>query len=91
MYVTISLTERAAGALHHLSADTAASEEIVSTAQILGVKLQPMHPATTEPELTKDFIVTGFAPEQETEIKEAFLNCRDVLGAYSKPPGEEPL
>lgn len=91
MYVTVSVTESAARALHHLSADTAASSEIVSTAQALGVTLQPMHPATTKPELLTDFIVTGFAPDEESEVREALLSCRDVLGAYSKPAAEEPM
>lgn len=90
MYVTVSVTERAARALHHLSANTAASSEIVSTAQALGVTLQPMHPATNKPELLTDFIVTGFAPDKEGEVREALLSCRDVLGAYSKPAAEEP-
>jgi hypothetical protein len=49
-----------------------------------------MHPATTKPELLTDFIVTGFTPDEESEVKEALLSCRDVLGAYSKPPAEEP-
>ena len=91
MYITISLTESAARALHHLSASTPASSEILSTAHALGVALDPMHPATTEPELIRDFVVTGYSPDEEDSVKEALLRCREVLGAYSKPPAEEPL
>lgn len=91
MYITISVTEGAARALHHLTADTAASEEIVSTAQTLGVTLRPMHPNTTDPKLMRDFVVRGFAPDQDIKTKQTFLQCRDVLGAYSKPPAEEPF
>ncbi|HSG97414.1 MAG TPA: hypothetical protein VLA11_05435 [Woeseiaceae bacterium] len=57
----------------------------------LGVTLEPMHPATSEPELIKDFIVTGFSPGEENNIRKALLSCSGVLGAYSKPPAEEPL
>ena len=44
MYLTISLTESAARALRHLSAETPASSEILSVAHALGVTLEPMHP-----------------------------------------------
>lgn len=91
MYLTISLTESAARALRHLSAETPASSEILSVTHTLGVTLEPMHPATSEPELIKDFIVTGFSPGEENNIRKALLSCSGVLGAYSKPPAEEPL
>lgn len=90
MYLTISLTESAARALHHRSASTPVSSDILSTAHALGVTLKPMHPAALEPELIKIFIVTGFSPGEEDNVRGALLDCREVLGAYSKPPAEEP-
>ena len=90
MYFTISLTESAARALHHLSMSTPASAEILSVAHALGVTLEPMHPATSEPELIRDFIVTGFSSAEEDHVREKLLSCGDVLAAYSKPPAEEP-
>lgn len=90
MYLTISLTESAARALRHLSASTPASSEILAVAQALGVTLEPMHPATSEPELIGDFIVTGFSPGEAESVRETLLGCSEVLGAYSKPPAEEP-
>lgn len=91
MYLTISLTDSAARALHHLSASTPASSEILSVAHALGVTLEPMHPATSDPGLIKDFIVTGFSPGEEDNVRDKLLGCSDVLAAYSKPPAEEPL
>ena len=91
VYITIATTESAARALQRKTADTVDSEEIVSAAKDLGVVLEPMHPATDDSELVRDFIVTGFATDKESSIRNAFLHCRGVLGAYSKPKGEEPL
>jgi hypothetical protein len=90
VYITISLTDSAARALREVPANAPASLEVQSVANALGLTLEPMHPATSEPGLVRDFMVTGFSPGEEEDIRDALLSCHEVLGAYSKPPAEEP-
>jgi hypothetical protein len=55
----------------------------------LGIALEPLHPSTSDPELSSYFIA-HVEPTAVNTVVERLLGCDGVEGAYPKPKGEPP-
>ena len=69
--------------------ESAAHRGVQACANGLGVTLEPMHPSTTDPELSSYFIA-HVAPTAVDDVVDRLRGCDGVEGAYSKPRGEPP-
>lgn len=90
MHVTIRVRPDAALALHRRQLPTNTSEELLQTAEQLGVVLEPMHPGAEEPHLAPYFTVE--VPDQATgeRMIARLKHCQAIEAAYLKPPDELP-
>ena len=60
------------------------------TVQDLGVKLEPMDPETSDPDLQCIFTVQVPDADHAAQVSERLKRFWPVEGAYIKPPGEPP-
>ena len=63
-------------------------DRVLARAAELHVSLEPLHPATDEPEL--DSYLMGRVEADADTIAERLLHCDGVEAAYAKPPGAPP-
>lgn len=90
MYVTIQLRQDVAIALQQRQLNTPAAQELLKTAQELGVVLKPMHPGARDSYLAPYF--TAEVPNSATaeRVIKHLQNCEAVEAAYVKPADEMP-
>jgi hypothetical protein len=70
---------------------TSASRGVHSCAAALGISLKPLHPNSSDPELTSYYSAQIADPTVIANITEQLRNCDGVEGAYAKPTGEVPF
>ncbi len=79
-----------AGTIHLRGPPIKGSEELLKIVKALGVRLEPMHPGTNDPNLMNYFIVE--VPDSET-AKSVIDHLQHIVGidsVYIKPPDEQP-
>lgn len=65
------------------------SAAIENCAAARGIRVLPLHPSTTDPELAL-YLVTQVNPALLNNVIRDLLRCDGVEGAYAKPSGEPP-
>ncbi|MDQ6798781.1 MAG: hypothetical protein M3011_12335 [Actinomycetota bacterium] len=85
---------RAVDVIAKLTPDAAATGSVEhrlvqSRAADIGASLEPLHPATSDPELATYFLV-HVDPAYRQRVVEQLLDVDGVEGAYVKPRGEPP-
>ena len=90
MQITVQLQADVARRLRERAPPTAESEELNRVTKQLGVVLEPMHPRTADPDLTRYFTVE--APDQATaeRVVARLRQSKAVEAAYLKPPDAMP-
>jgi hypothetical protein len=90
MQITVQLQADVARRLHQRGPPTAESQELNHITNQLGVALEPIHPGTEDPELTRYF--TAEAPDQATaeRVIARLQQSKAVEAAYLKPPDAMP-
>ena len=90
MQITVQLQADVARRLHQRGSPTAGSQELNQITNQLGVTLEPIHPGTEDPELTRYFTVE--APDQSTaeRVIARLRQSKAVEAAYVKPPDATP-
>ena len=90
MQITVQLQADVARRLHQREPPTAESEELNRITKQLGVVLEPMHPGTADPDLTRYFTVE--VPDQATaeRVLARLQQSKAVEAAYLKPPDAMP-
>lgn len=90
MQITVQLQADVARRLHQRGSPTAESQELNQITDQLGVTLEPIHPGTEDPELTRHFTVE--APDQSTaeRVIARLRQSKAVEAAYVKPPDATP-
>ena len=90
MQITVQLQPDVARRLHERQPSTTESEELNHITKRLGVVLEPIHPGTSDPDLTRYFTVE--APDQATaeRVIAGLQQSKAVEAAYVKPPDAMP-
>jgi hypothetical protein len=70
-------------------APSAEPERVRAHADGLGVKLAPLHPGTTDPELSV-YLAARVDPQRVEGVAERLMRVDGVDSAYVKPPAEAP-
>ena len=63
-------------------------ERVLDRAAEFGVRLEPLHPTTDDPELRS--FLAGRVEDDAEEAAARLLRCDGVEAAYPKPPGAPP-
>lgn len=90
MHTTIRVRPDVALTLHRQQPSTTASEELLQTAEQLGVVLEPMHPGAEDPHLAPYFVVEIPDPATAERVIARLKHCKAIEAAYLKPPDELP-
>jgi hypothetical protein len=90
MQITIQVQMDVARRLHQRGPPTTESEALNRVTKQLGVVLEPMHPGTADPDLTRYFTVE--APDQATaeRVIAGLQQSKAIEAAYVKPPDAMP-
>lgn len=88
--VTIKVSADVARALHQRGPSIAESEKLLRTIETLGLKLEPMHHGTNDPNLQSYFVVD--VPDHATAqiVMDRLRQSKEIKAAYVKPPDELP-
>jgi hypothetical protein len=90
MDVIVQIEPATAHALHGGNPTTSAVNELHRAMHDLGLRLEPLHPGTTDPYLAPYFVVVAPDPAAATRAAERLLRCQAVTAAYVKPPDALP-
>ena len=90
MYIIIKIQTDVAFILHKRKSITTASEELLHTANELGVVLQPVHAGTNDSDLVSYFIVEVPDPMTAERVIAHLCHCKAIEAAYLKPSDEMP-
>lgn len=88
MQITVQLEAETAHQLRHRQPPSGATRELLSVTGEFDVKLQPVHPGMTDPELAKYYSVEVADGELGDEIRAKLARCQGVEAAYVKPADE---
>jgi len=90
MQVIVLVRNDVAASLHQRQLASRESEELLRTAQDLGVVLTPMHPGTDDPNLAKYFVITVPDAVTAERVIARFRQSTAVESVYLKPREEVP-
>ena len=88
MQVTVRVNLKVAYQLHERSPPGKESEEPLKILKTLGLKLQPMHPGTENPDLIKYFIIEVQDMESANIVFDRLKDISGIEAVYVKPPDE---
>ena len=90
MQVVIQVSPDIARALHQRSPPIGESETLLRTIETFGLKLEPMHPDTNDPDLQSYFKVEVKDQATAQRLIEQLQKLAGIEAAYVKPPDELP-
>jgi len=90
MYILVKIQTDVAFMLHKRKSITTASEELLHTANELGVVLQPVHVGTKDSNLVSYFTVEVPDPVTAERVIAHLRHCKAIEAAYLKPSDEMP-
>jgi hypothetical protein len=90
MQVTVKVSADVARSLHRRSPPTTDSAELLRIVETFGGTLEPMHPATADPNLMSYFIVEVPDAETAQRVINRLRQSKAIEAAYLKPPDELP-